>query len=109
MNWYNRISLASVRDDKKAEALQLIEELDKVMEGCEIDKLSSEDAVDAMLKRMDRKKTRFLISDEMLLYLIEALEQAKSVIRDSPTEFAEIIHDAMITLDEYLYELELKG
>jgi hypothetical protein len=107
MSWYTRI--ASARSLKKEQLEFLLKEFSKLTEGCDIDKLGCEKDVDAIVKRMKRKKDRFLLSDEILSYVLESLDQAKYVLRDSPRQFTEIIEDAMITLDGELYELELKG
>ncbi len=109
MSWYDRIVESSVRDQKKEQLSLIIEELGTVQEGCFIDKLSCEKSVDALITRMERKDERFLIPEELLLYLKESIAQAKSVLRDSPKRFSEIIQDVRISLDEHLYELQLKG
>jgi hypothetical protein len=109
MSWYDRVVESSVRDDKKKQVTLLMKELGKAQEGCHIDHLTSEEAVISILKRMERKQDRFLIPEELLSYVTESLSQAKKVIRDSPDKFVEVLEDAMIYLDEYLYELELKG
>lgn len=107
MSWYRK--LASARSKKMVQLRKLIEELGASKEGSAIDKLSCEKKLDEVLQKIEKANNGLIISKDLLSYIVESLIQAKSVLRDSPLIFDEIIEDAMITLDEELYSLETKG
>jgi len=94
MSWYTKTS--SIRNDKKKQALQLIEQLRLISEGAMIDGGSNMKEIEKILQKLrPRGRGVLLIRPSIADSVIELLEQAKSIKKDSPKDFISIIDDAM--------------
>jgi hypothetical protein len=97
MSWYKK---ASIRDEKSKQAKALMELLEKCSKGALIDGGLNEPIVDELILKLSggKKGFRVIIRKSVANDLIEILQSAKSVKKDSPSEFIALINEAMSVL-----------
>lgn len=94
MNWYKK---SSIRDDKKSQAAEIIEELTTCIESIVVDHDRCAETLKIILKKL-RGKTkgyRVLVRRSIIKEVIMLLEEAIKVAKDSPHEFSRILADAI--------------
>lgn len=94
MNWYKK---SSIKDDKKNQVEEIIEELTTCMEGVMVDHDRCAETLKIILKKL-RGKTkgyRVLVRGSIIKKVIMLLEEAIKVAKDSPHEFSRILADAI--------------
>ena len=108
MSWYTKIS--SVRTVKIDYIRDLIKDLSEAEEVSQVDHIQAEQRIKSVLDTIGKGKgDSNKLPNSIKETMKTELEEAYSVVRDSPQNFITIVDGVLLYLDDYLPSLYLKG